>query len=193
MLIASCRQSATAAVNETWNTPAVSCADPAALLLSVFGPSASLLPFRPAARWMPAPCGAPSWRTGLFNSCNFDALRYLLPTVVLAPLLTAALLPFLWRGTGLALGWFLRRKTDGRRARIFEVTEEDEKKFEAEGGASKQQQPASDDEWENVDAYTAGSVGNGETARKDWDGIVGFFHPFWYVVARVCSPRAGSG
>jgi len=34
------------------------------------------------------------------------------------------------------------------------------------------------DGWENVDANTVGTASNGAKGEEEWDGIVGFFHPF---------------
>lgn len=36
------------------------------------------------------------------------------------------------------------------------------------------------DDWENVEGYAGASAGNGEKGDSEFDGIVGFFHPFWY-------------
>jgi alpha-1,2-mannosyltransferase len=72
-------------------------------------------------------------------------------------------------------GYYLRKKTAGRKAQILEMVEAGEKEFAAEGGDRRDS-----DEWENVEAYATGTSKNGETADREWDGIVGFFHPFWY-------------
>jgi alpha-1,2-mannosyltransferase len=86
------------------------------------------------------------------------------------------LIPFLWRAIGLVLGWYLKRKTDGRRARILEVVEEDEKTYAEK---NKDKKDSDDEDWENIDATAVGSSNNGGKGEKEWDGIVGFFHPFW--------------
>lgn len=78
---------------------------------------------------------------------------------------------------GTTLGWYLRRKTDGRRSLIIRVTEENEKKYK-ENSSSKSSGSSLDDEWENIEGATAGTSKNGEKADQEWDGIVGFFHPF---------------
>ncbi len=127
-------------------------------------------------------CNVPAGRSIFSKDCgsgSSNTLGYLVATVLIAPVVAAFLLPWVWRALGMILGWYLRRKTEGRRAHIFEVMEADEKEFEAEN--RDKQRPGSDDEWENVGSYMVGSVGNGEKGQKDWDGIVGFFHPFWYV------------
>ncbi|CAJ2512130.1 Uu.00g077550.m01.CDS01 [Anthostomella pinea] len=76
---------------------------------------------------------------------------------------------------GSSSGWYLRKKTEGRRALIVRATEESERTFR------KQRSPrndGSDDDWENIDSSTAATSNNGEKGGEDWDGIVGFFHPF---------------
>jgi hypothetical protein len=94
------------------------------------------------------------------------------------PLAWLFLAPLFWRATGSVLGWYLRRKTDGRRSQILEVMEEEERAFEQKNHGRT---AGDDDEWETVEAYAVGSANNGEMGEAEWDGIVGFFHPFWYV------------
>ncbi|KAK0705382.1 glycosyltransferase family 4 protein [Lasiosphaeris hirsuta] len=96
------------------------------------------------------------------------------PLMALTPLVSLFLFPLLWRTLGTALGWYLRKKTDGRRGHILELVEGDEKKYQE--GSKKHKD--SDDEWESVDPYAVGTSKNGDKAEKEWDGIVGFFHPF---------------
>lgn len=81
---------------------------------------------------------------------------------------------FFWFGN--TLGFYLRNKTAGRKAQILESVVQDEAEWEKSG---KGKDRRDSDEWESVDAYAAGSAKNGEKADQEWDGIVGFFHPFW--------------
>ncbi|KAK4098241.1 glycosyltransferase family 4 protein [Parathielavia hyrcaniae] len=102
-----------------------------------------------------------------------------LPILCLAPLATLVLFPPLWRAAGAFLGWYLRKKTDGRRCHIFELVEADEKKhLEEKRRSSSSAEGAEDGDWEKVDACTTWTAKNGGTGDDDWDGIVGFFHPF---------------
>lgn len=78
---------------------------------------------------------------------------------------------------GRVVGWYLRRKTAGRRAQILECVEAEEKSLAADLDSGRD----SDEDWETVESYAAGTAKNGEKADKEWDGIVGFFHPFWYA------------
>lgn len=93
------------------------------------------------------------------------------------------LLPILFRILSLTIGstfgWCLRKGAEGRRSMIIRVTAENEAKFQETKAQEKDSSSSSDDEsWENIDSSIAGSSGNGEKASRDWDGIVGFFHPF---------------
>ncbi len=105
-----------------------------------------------------------------------------LPLIIVSVLACLPLFAFLF-GTriivaaGRVLGWYLRRKTAGRRMQILERVEEEEKELAEDPKARRD----SDEEWENIESYTAGTSKNGEKADKEWDGIVGFFHPFWYA------------
>ncbi|KAK3397420.1 alpha-1,2-mannosyltransferase alg11 [Sordaria brevicollis] len=103
-----------------------------------------------------------------------------IPLFTIGPLL-ALFIPFIWRLVGSSLGWYLRRKTDGRRCHILEVVEADERKYrDSKGGAKGRKEE--NEEWEtfnyNTEATTGASDGGKKVYDKDWDGIVGFFHPF---------------
>lgn len=53
---------------------------------------------------------------------------------------------------------------------------------EARSQLSASRSPKSDDgECEEVEKHTAGSAKNGGEADDEWEGIIGFFHPFWSV------------
>ncbi len=94
------------------------------------------------------------------------------------PLLTVLLGPRIVAAASRAVGWYLRRRTAGRRAQILERVGGEEKAPAEDQSARRD----SDEEWENVESYAAGTAKNGEKADKEWDGLVGFFHPFWYAL-----------
>lgn len=93
--------------------------------------------------------------------------------IAFTPLTIILLGPKLVFYVGGIFGLYLRKKTAGRKAQILELVESDEKEYAVEGEAGDS------GEWENVEAYATGTAKNGEKADKEWDGIVGFFHPFW--------------
>lgn len=108
------------------------------------------------------------------------------PLFAVTPLASLFLIPLLWRTVGSILGWYVRRKTEGRRAQIVELMAADVKRYQertrpSDSGSSS---GSSDGGWENIDpntvvGRTARNGGKGdEKDDDDWDGIVGFFHPF---------------
>lgn len=103
--------------------------------------------------------------------------------IAVLPILVIFGIPALWNALGSVAGTYLRRKTDGRRSKILEVIEEDEKHY-AEKQEKKSQDSRGDEDggWEKVQAYSAASAPDGNKKAEDWSGIVGFFHPFWYVL-----------
>lgn len=90
-----------------------------------------------------------------------------------------SVLPFLVRGLGRTIGWFLHRKTIARRELIaarVRVEENDLKSKGARSGSSE------DNDWERVESYGASIPGTEDKENGQWDGIVGFLHPFWWVL-----------
>ncbi|PHH75177.1 hypothetical protein CDD80_2589 [Ophiocordyceps camponoti-rufipedis] len=75
------------------------------------------------------------------------------------PLITIFAVPFLLRELAFALGWMLRQRTSGRRSQLLALMTDDDIAFRKQHGGP--------------DVTTTG-----EADGSDWDGIVGFFHPF---------------
>lgn len=119
-----------------------------------------------------APDGSAVWTFGL--TPKMTALLILF--VASIPLTIMLLGPKLLFKVGGIFGYYLKKKTAGRKTQILEVVEADEKEFLAQGGDREED----NGEWETVEAHTVGISKNGEKGEKDWDGIVGFFHPFWH-------------
>ncbi|SPQ27260.1 209976c6-8333-49c0-b0dd-da98f7f609e3 [Thermothielavioides terrestris] len=120
------------------------------------------------------PVGSPFMKSALLS-------HVVLPALCLTPLATLVLFPLLWRALGSFLGWYLRKKTDGRRCHILEVVEADEKKYQEERASEVSRGEAGEDVgWEKVDAHALGTAQNGGKGGDDenWAGVVGFFHPF---------------
>ncbi|TVY17893.1 GDP-Man:Man(3)GlcNAc(2)-PP-Dol alpha-1,2-mannosyltransferase [Lachnellula arida] len=115
------------------------------------------------------PDGSDVWTFGLTQNMTI-VLVSILGFVPITIILLGPKLVFYIGGT---LGYYLRRKTAGRKAQILELVEAEEKEYAA-GGENRRDS----DDWENVEAYATGTAKNGETADMEWAGIVGFFHPF---------------
>ena len=88
--------------------------------------------------------------------------------------------PRLIHYVGGTVGYYLRKKTTGRKAQILQLVEADEEEYRKTKEFTEGEKRRDSDEWESVEAYATGTARNGEKAEKEWDGIVGFFHPFCY-------------
>ena len=101
---------------------------------------------------------------------------------VILPTIPLSILRFGLRG----LGWFIQKRTRSRKEFIISRVRADEEEFQSKraGKSSPSTSQAEDEDWEKVDTSTssvgpAGNNGHG-AGDENWDGIIGFFHPFWY-------------
>ena len=94
----------------------------------------------------------------------FVALSLLLPV-----LLSIVFFPSLVRFLGAQVGHYLRRASRTRRELLLARVATESNNYEA-GHAETE-----DGDWEEVASTVLGNK-----ADKQWEGIVGFFHPFWY-------------
>lgn len=88
-------------------------------------------------------------------------------------LVTPTLAGYVSRSIFRGIGWYVQGKTKGRRDLIVSRVRADEEHFRTQ---RSRRSGAEDEDWEKVEeCYPAG------TAPKpdDWEGIIGFFHPFW--------------
>ena len=99
--------------------------------------------------------------------------------VAFAPFLLVFVAPRIVRAFGRSLGWTLKQKTDGRRALLVSLMDGENRKSSEK--SSLETKSTSSGEWQTVQGTDLGAVDGAEKASKDWDGIVGFFHPFWFV------------
>lgn len=95
-------------------------------------------------------------------------LSLVLPLLLLSPWL----LPFVLSSLGAATGWFIQQRTRLRRHTLLQKSHTETR----EQGKSKRYSFSSEEgEWEKVGGQAAPKR---DKADRDWDGIVGFFHPF---------------
>lgn len=116
-----------------------------------------------------SPSGASAWTFGLTRTTAI----ILVSILGSLPLLVVLLGPKLGFWAGRTVGIYLQQKTAGRKAQILELAVKDERKWEEKGKGRRDS-----DDWESVEGL--GTAENGEKGESEWDGIVGFFHPFWY-------------
>ncbi|KAG6020000.1 asparagine-linked glycosylation protein [Claviceps citrina] len=94
------------------------------------------------------------------------------------PLLVLLIAPVVLGWFGRLLGFALRKKTEGLRAQLVAIMDEEDEKYWEKHASSK---PDSGDALEAEGGQTDKKSGNGNKdwhSQKDWDGIIGFFHPF---------------
>lgn len=83
-------------------------------------------------------------------------------------------------------GWSLKKRTSSRRELLTTRAQAERKQLEEQGKGQR----SLDDEWEKVSRTRTPE----RVERKlkdqvsiDWDGVVGFFHPFWYAQTKpIC-------
>lgn len=96
--------------------------------------------------------------------------------LALVPLVVVVVLPWIIREAFLALGWLLRQGTEGRRSQLAALMDEDDRKYREQKMEPNASLSENDRDAQN--AHT-GALGNADETQRDWDGFVGFFHPFW--------------
>ncbi|RAK82406.1 alpha-1,2-mannosyltransferase ALG11 [Aspergillus fijiensis CBS 313.89] len=104
---------------------------------------------------------------------SFLTFLALLATCVLLPQLPLALLRLVLR----AVGWAVQKRTRSRREYIVSRVRAEEEEL----ARKRSTKPASteDEDWEKVDTSSSASSGTaGTRTSDDWNGIIGFFHPF---------------
>ncbi|KAJ5948511.1 Glycosyl transferase family 1 [Penicillium verhagenii] len=124
-----------------------------------------------------------------FLSTAILALVVLVTSVFLLPRLAGTLVGLVFR----SVGWLIRRRTRSRRDYVIARARSDEEEYRAAHSKTSKTHALArgqveDEDWEKVDssggAKTATSSDSGDgsknegTSSDEWDGIIGFFHPF---------------
>jgi alpha-1,2-mannosyltransferase len=99
-------------------------------------------------------------------------LLILFTTLLLVPRFTGYVL----RAALRSAGWFLKNRTNGRREVILSRVRLEEEDYRSKNPSSTA--GPEDEDWEKVDS-APGVAKNGEPLGENWEGIIGFFHPFW--------------
>jgi hypothetical protein len=99
------------------------------------------------------------------------ALLFVFLSLLLSVLVSVVFFPQIVRFLGQQAGHHLRRSCRTRRELLLARVATESKSYEAEH--------AEVEDWEEIASVaTDGRVGSKQD--KQWEGIVGFFHPFWY-------------
>lgn len=107
-------------------------------------------------------------------------------TALFLPQLSGSVLGLVFR----SVGWLIRRRTRSRREYVIARARSEEEEYRAPrpkaSSNSLARSQAEDEDWEKVDSSGPGGVNttnssdSGAGGEDEWDGIIGFFHPFWY-------------
>jgi alpha-1,2-mannosyltransferase len=97
-------------------------------------------------------------------------------SLLVPALLATVFLPKTLRFAAEIVGQHLRRSSRTRRELLLARVASETKTFEAQQTNKKKE----DEDWEKVGNTPPGSAAKHGPADSEWDGIVGFFHPFWY-------------
>ena len=100
-----------------------------------------------------------------------NTLLILLGLASLVPFFTAYTL----RWSLQLVGWSLKKKTEGRRQALLERVRLDEVTWQS---TQQDTNRSEDEEWEKVEGYS-GAASDTAPQNVNWEGIIGFFHPFW--------------
>ncbi|PGH00245.1 hypothetical protein AJ79_08258 [Helicocarpus griseus UAMH5409] len=107
----------------------------------------------------------------LSSASSVATLVTLLALFLIAPRLAACVFRFVFR----LIGWLVARKYRWKRDLIRARLRADEEEYRYRKAKSQKRE---DDDWEKVEPDGIGIDANGDAAGDDWDGIIGFFHPF---------------
>lgn len=100
------------------------------------------------------------------------AFLFVLLSLLLSALVSTVFFFGIVRFLGAQAGQYLRRSSRTRRELLLARVATESKNFEAEHNEPE------DYDWEEIASVaTDGKVGSSKDTQ--WDGIVGFFHPFW--------------
>lgn len=101
---------------------------------------------------------------------------------ILVLIVSIGLLPavtgYVLRAVLRSIGWSIENKTRERRESIWSRVRAEEEKLRAQRAKSASG-PTEDEDWEKVESPPEGKTHDRESTTDGWEGIIGFFHPFW--------------
>lgn len=105
-------------------------------------------------------------------------LAMVVTILAIQPFFFIVLVPIIANRVGRFLGFTLRKRTEGRRAQLTSVMDQEDDIYWKE---NPERQASGGQEWEAIGRPGPQTTSKDGKPQKDWDGIIGFFHPFWCV------------
>lgn len=99
----------------------------------------------------------------------------LLLSILLATVVPVFFIGHIARFLCALVGSNVKSKTESRKQLFLDRAAKEEAETSRKDATSQSQL---DGEWEKIDASTPSSI-NGDKEAKSWEGVIGFFHPFW--------------
>lgn len=100
------------------------------------------------------------------------ALLFILVSLLVSVVISVVFFPRIVRFLTAQVGHYLRRSSRTRRDLLLARVSNETKKYEAE------HPEVEDHDWEEI-AFVATGGKASSKGEQQWEGIVGFFHPFW--------------
>ncbi|OJD25018.1 hypothetical protein ACJ73_03622, partial [Blastomyces percursus] len=107
----------------------------------------------------------------LSPASSIATLVTLLALFLVAPRLAAFFFRFIFR----LIGWLISRKYRWKRDLLRARIKLDEKEYQSIRPKYAKQE---DEDWEKVETGGMGTASHADAMEDDWEGIIGFFHPF---------------
>ena len=98
----------------------------------------------------------------------------LIASIGLLPAVTGYILRAILR----IVGWSIENKTKARMESIWSRVRAEEEKLRKQRAKSASGS-TEDEDWEKVESPPEEKTQNREPLTDGWEGIIGFFHPFW--------------
>lgn len=127
-------------------------------------------------------CIAPDGQRPFSFGLEPRTLAFVATTLACTPFALIILGPFLVGLVGRCIGWVLLKKTEGRRSLLVGLMNDDNKKSAEQSTENTSAASSSSEEWEKVQSPDTKATTTEKSSQQDWDGIIGFFHPFWYAI-----------
>jgi len=103
------------------------------------------------------------------------AVSSLLLSVLLLTVVPVFFIGYITRFLCSILGANVKSRTASRKQLFLDRAAKEESESSRKDSTAQSQL---DGEWEKIDTSTPSSI-NGDKETKSWEGVIGFFHPFW--------------
>ncbi|KHN99215.1 alpha-1,2-mannosyltransferase alg11 [Metarhizium album ARSEF 1941] len=127
---------------------------------------------------MPDACTAPTAQRSFSFGMDPKMLALVVTFLASSPFLLVVVVPIIANRIGRFLGFTLRKRTGGRRTHLISFMNEEDEKYCKDSSETNQTTSSDAVEAEAVDSTGLKTENRDAKLSKNWDGVIGFFHPF---------------